>query len=305
GGGGGQGGGGLQGGGNASLIGGQGLVPAGIKFVSYDPTTNSLLVYGPEEDIATLQGYITQLDRAPRQVQIKVEFISVGEDLTKELGYEFLYQRGAVFAGTTPGSFAPSGNPVFLNYATGNVAGRLRAQLTTNNSRVEQSPIVRTLNNQPAVVSQFQTRYIFITSAAAVNGGAVLQGVTPVEVFAGVTLAVTPRINADDTVTVLLAPQVNGFQGTSAGPDGLELPNRFSQSISVVARVRNGETIVLGGFTSKNDNENIQKVPVLGDLPIIGQFFQSRSRQKVTTELLIFVTPTVIADDQTAPLGGP
>ncbi|RYG33768.1 hypothetical protein EON81_17355, partial [bacterium] len=271
----------------------------------YDPTTNSLLVFGPEEDIATLQGYITQLDRAPRQVQIKVEFISVGEDLSRELGYEFLYQRGTVFAGTRPGEFAASGNPIFLNYATGNVAGRLRAQLTMNNSRVEQSPIVRTLNNQPAIVQQRQIRYIFITSAAAVNGGAILQGVTPVQVSAGVSLAVTPRINADDTVTVFLAPTVEGFQGTSAGPGGLELPNQFSQAISVVARVRNGETIVLGGFTSKNDSENIQKVPVLGDLPIIGQFFTSRARQKVSTELLIFVTPTIIADDQTAPLGGP
>jgi type II secretory pathway component GspD/PulD (secretin) len=69
--------------------------------------------------------------------------------------------------------------------------------------------------------------------------------------------------------------------------------------------VRNGETIVLGGLTQKNENDSSNKVPVLADLPIIGQFFRSLSRNVTNSELLIFVTPTILDDQETTGPGGP
>jgi type II secretory pathway component GspD/PulD (secretin) len=66
----------------------------------------------------------------------------------------------------------------------------------------------------------------------------------------------------------------------------------------VVARVRNGETIVLGGLTDKNDNTSVSRVPLLSDLPIIGQFFRSSQRTKRNSDLLIFVTPRVVEEDE-------
>jgi len=287
------------------LTGGQGLVGASIDFITYDPNDNSLVVRGSEEDIAQLQSYVNLFDVAPRQVQIKVEFISTQEGVDRTLGFEFLYQRGTVFAGTTPGAFINSSAPVFLNYATGNVAARMRASLTERNSRVENAPILRTLNNQPAVISQFQTSTIFIPQTNGIAGAGIVTTYTPFPLTAGTTLSISPRINADDTVTVFLAPTLGGFQGTSVSPDGQTIPNQFTQSIQVVARVRNNETIVLGGLTSNNDNVTINKVPVLAELPIIGQFFRSVTRNKTNSELLIFVTPTILDEDTTAPLGGP
>jgi len=141
-----NGGGGAGGTGNTQLVGGQGLVGESIDFVSYDPTDNSLVVRGNEDDINQLQTYINLFDVAPRQVEIKVEFITTTDTISKDFGAEFLYQRGALFAGTTPGTFVNTSDPVFLNYATGNVTSRLRTSLSEGSGKVVSAPIVRTLN---------------------------------------------------------------------------------------------------------------------------------------------------------------
>lgn len=304
-GGGGQGGpGGGQNGGNTNLTGGQGLVPEGIDFITYDPTDNSLVVEGTEEAIQELQTRIGLFDNAPRQVLIKVEFITTTESVERTLGTEFLYQRGVINAGTRPGSFVRTGDPVFINYASGNVTSRLRASLTEGRGKVVSAPIIRTMNNQPASISAQVTQWIFINQLAA-TGNVVVNVPTPYQLTATTGLAVAPRINDDNTITMFLSPTIQAFVGTSVGPDGQEIPNTTVEQIAVVARVRNGETMVLGGLSQKNEDASVNKVPILGDLPIIGQFFRNNNRSQTTSELLIFVTPTIVDEDTTGNPGGP
>jgi len=306
GGGGQNGGGGLggQNGGNVNLRGGDGLVPEGIDFISYDPTDNSLVVRGDEDAINTLQTYITLFDVAPKQVQVKVEFITTTETLDKSFGTEFLYQRGTVITGTRPGSFVRTSDPVFLNYATGNITARLRTSLTEGGGKVVSAPILRTLNNQPAFVYQTISTTIFYNTTTVSNGTVVTQS-NPLTFPATTSLVVAPRINDDNTITMYLTPTISNFVGTSRSPDGQEFPNLSQQSIAVVARVRNNETIVLGGLNQKNESSSNSKVPVLGDLPIVGQFFKFRTVSKSNSELLVFVTPSIVDEDNTGNPGGP
>jgi general secretion pathway protein D len=289
--GGGGGGGGLGGGGqNIRLQGGVGLVPQSIDYIAYDPTDNSLVVRGNEDDINTLQGYINIFDVAPKQVQIKVEFITTTRNLDSDFGTEFLYQRGTVFMGENPGSFVTSSDPVFLNYATGNITAELRTNL-------------RTLNNEPAEINSAIQTTVFINQTT-VSNGAVIVSSNPYPLTASTLLSVAPRINDDNTITVFLSPQIQNFVGFSTGPNGEQIPNLTSQQISVVARVRNNETIVLGGLNQKNESDNVTEVPVLAELPIIGQFFKYTTKTKADSELLIFVTPSIIEDEPTSG-GGP
>jgi type II secretory pathway component GspD/PulD (secretin) len=102
-----------------------------------------------------------------------------------------------------------------------------------------------------------------------------------------------------------LAPQVSGIAGSSVSPSGQQFPNITQQQIFVTCRVKNGDTIVLGGLNTKNDQTSVNKIPILGDLPIIGQFFRDTNTADNTSELLIFVTPTIVTDDETAGPGGP
>lgn len=297
--------GGLGGGqGNPNLTGGQGLVPEGIDFITFDPTDNSLVVRGDEDAINTLQTYITLFDVAPKQVQVKVEFITTTETLDKSFGSEFLYQRGTVVTGMRPGSFVRASDPVFLNYATGNITARLRTSLTEGGGKVVSAPILRTLNNQPASVNQVITTTIF-TNTTTVSNGTVITTTNPIQFPVSTFLAVAPRINDDNTITMFLSPTISNIVGTSRGPDGSEYPNVSSQSIAVVARVRNNETIVLGGLNAKNESFVNSRVPVLGDLPIVGQFFRFRTSTKNNSELLVFVTPSIVDEDTTGNPGGP
>ena len=286
------------------LVGGQGLVGESIDFVSYDPTDNSLLVRGNEDDINQLQTYITEFDVAPRQVEIKVEFITTTDTITSDFGAEFLYQRGTMFAGTTPGSFVNTSDPVFFNYATGDVSARLRTSLSEGTGKVVSAPIIRTLNNQPASISSSITTWFFYNQTT-VSNGTVLTTPEPQALTAFTFLSVAPRINNDDTITLYLTPQIQNFVGFSEGPDGEQIPNSSTQSIQVVARVKNNETIVLGGLNQKNESETQNKVPVLAELPIIGQFFRETSKNKTNSELLIFVTPSIVDEDTTGNPGGP
>ena len=110
-------------------------------------------------------------------------------------------------------------------------------------------------------------------------------------------LSITPRINGDRTITMNLQPQISGFGQLKRGPDGQEIPDILTQFISVVARVKNGETIALGGMTNKVDNYSESRIPILSDLPIIGQLFRGRNTTTSSSELIIFVTPTIVEDD--------
>jgi general secretion pathway protein D len=299
-GGGGQAGGGLGGGqaAAAQLVGGQGLVPDGIDFISYDPTTNTLMVRGDDQAIEDLRTIIELFDQAPRQVIIKVEFITTTDTLERALGYDFLYQRGAVVAGNRPGAFARTGDPIFINYATGNITARLRASLTDAQARVVNAPILRTLNNQPALLFSSITTTIFIPTVTQGALGGVVTTFTPVPIPVTTSLGITPRINfGDGTITVFLQPQIANIVGVSIGPDGQQIPNVSTQFVAVVARVRSGETILLGGLTNKTADTATIRYPILGDLPIIGQFFRATRRSRANTELLIFVTPTIVEED--------
>lgn len=293
-----QGGGGGQGGQGTGLAGGQGLVPEGISYISYDPTDNSFIVEGTDEAIQEFIRLINEFDRAPQQVTIKVEFITTSSSVSRSLGFEFLYSRGAVFAGTTPGSFIRAGDPVFLNYGTGNVTSRMRTQLLEGFGKVVNAPIIRTLNNQPAsIFSSIQT-VIFVNQVVGNGNGSVIVAPQAFPLNISTGLIVAPRINGDGTITVSLSPQIQDFGQLRRGPDGQEIPDILSQQINVVARVKNDETIVLGGLTRKSDQGSEARVPILADLPIIGQFFRSTTRDRNNSELLIFVTPHIIEEDE-------
>lgn len=303
GGGGGQGG---QGGGgnfDLGLEGGTGLVPEGIDRVVWDPATNSLLVFGTADAISELRGVIERLDVAPRQVLIKLEFVTTSRSLETSLGIDWLYTRGTIFAGNRPGSFARTSDPVFINYSTGNVATRLRTFLSEGNGRVVSAPIVRTLENQPAFLfSQVQTT---IFSATTQNGpGGITTTFNPIPITSSTFINVKPRVNGDGTITMFLTPQVSEFGEIRRSPDGTEIPDLLNQGLAVVTTVKDGETIALGGLTRKQDRVSTSRIPLLSDLPIIGRLFRGQNKSYNTQELIIFVTPKIVAADENG-LGGP
>lgn len=282
-----------------NLQGGQGFVPQGIDRVTFDPTDNSLIVQGTDDAIQQLERLIRQLDVAPQQVIIKVEFITTSQSQERNFGIDWLFQRGQVFLGNTPGTQARAGDPFFVNWATGNLTTRLRTLLLEGNGTVVNAPFVRTLNNQPAFILQQISTFIILNQVIAVGNGQVISAPTLQNITVQSGLSVQPRINRDGTIVMTISPQVAEFGEIRRAPDGTEVPDVLSQTIFVTARVKNGETIVLGGLTRKQESFTVQRYPILSDLPLIGGLFRSTSKKLNNQELLVFITPTIVEDEST------
>ncbi len=297
------------GGGGASFSGpnpggGDSFLPPGTTDLSYNPATNELIFRGTAAAYQDLLQILSEIDKAPKQVTVKVEFITTTQSLDRALGIDWNYERAGIFAGVAPGYFAASSDPVFLNYATGNVSIRLRALLQNGNGRVVTAPVVRTLNNQLASITAGQNTVIFATQQVVSAGGTVSSTTVPIPITIQSFLQVRPRINGDNTITMTLAPQIQNITGIRTGPDGSTFPETTFQGVNVAIRVRDGETIALGGLTAKQDTFTEQRIPLLSDLPIIGQLFKRRQTNQISSELIIFVTPKIV-DESTAGLGIP
>ncbi|MBL8068325.1 MAG: type II and III secretion system protein [Armatimonadetes bacterium] len=306
-GGGGQNGGGQNGGG-ASVAGpqtgGTGLLPQGTQNLYFNPATGELIFQGTSQAYQELLDIIARIDKAPKQVTVKVEYITTTNNFDKSFGIDWNYERGGVFAGVAPGRFASSADPVFLNYATGNMSMRLRTLLSNNNGRVVTAPILRTFNNQNASLSASVTTFLFVTNNIITNGGTTNTTTTPIPLTITTNLAIRPRINGDNTITLYLNPQVSNITGFRTSPDGQQFPEFAQQAITVALRIKDGETIALGGLTTKSDTFTQNRIPLISDLPIIGQLFRKKTTTQSSSELLVFVTAKIV-DESTPGLGIP
>jgi general secretion pathway protein D len=263
---------------------------------------NSLIVVGTDEDIENIRRFIRLLDVAPKQVEIKAEFVTVKVSEVKQFGIDWLVQQLNTQAGNVPGTFATGGN-VFIRYSTGNLVTELRTAMSNARGRVIQAPLVTTLNNTPGSIF-VQTEVPFVTTTFTTPGqGQVIQGsqVNYVSVVSGMT--VTPRINGDGTITLFIPLQLSDITGSVRSPDGSSFPIVNSQSIFTTRRVPSGQTVVLGGFIRRSEDNSVAKFPILGDLPWIGHLFRSTNLSQDDTELLIFLTPRILEDTGAPTIG--
>jgi general secretion pathway protein D len=271
------------------------LLPSeGFDGIVANDLDNSIIVRGTPEAIEYIRRILRFLDVAPKQVLIRAEFVTVSRNDAEKFGIDWNLARVNLQAGAS--GLADRSAPVFVNYATGNLVANLRALLSETRGRVVNAPVVVTQNNSPASVTFFTLDYVEQQFVVFNQAGQPTTFSTFVPVQIPTFLSVTPRVNADGTITLTLFPQVTAPKRIRVG--GRDLPGADSQSVLTVRRIRNGETLVIGGLITRSDNTATNKIPLLGDLPVIGQFFRSRERAVVESELLIFVTATVLDEEE-------
>ncbi len=294
------GGGGGLGGGQAGGGAGNALLPEGVtNVIAYD-ADNSVLVTGDPEGIAAFQDLVRLLDVPPRQVLIKVEFIDVGIQELDSFGIDWrIRPAGNLDIATTS---VGSGGSISLAYASGNAVAALRAALTRTNINVVQSPIVTTVNNGIGFVTISDIVPTFQQSQIVTGNGNVITQTTQRDIPSVNGLVVQPRINGDNSISLFVQPQLSSFTLVPgpAGTIGAQIRNR---TVGATRRIRNNETMVLGGFITRSDARATNRVPILSDLPIIGSLFRSRERTVSGTETLVFLTPTIIDDASTGTTG--
>jgi hypothetical protein len=255
----------------------------GIR-VAVDPRTNSLLVTGTAAQHEEVRKVLASLDIRIPQVMIQVHAIEVNRSSLTELGlfdslntiFKLKYDQGSVFFKIAEGAL---------------ILFQLKAMIDQRNGRVLAAPRVATLDGNPATIllgDQFP-----VVSSTSTPAG-VVQSVTFVDT--GVKLEVTPRINGDGLMTVHLKPSVSSVVEIITTTAGTRAPRLATRSVDTTLTLQDGQTIVIGGLISQEERRQTIKVPLLGDIPILGELFRFTSTDVRNTELVFLITPTILKD---------
>lgn len=282
------------------------------------------LIINPIAGTITITALAPQLDEVDlfirtfessiqRQVLIEAKIVEVNLDRTFEFGIDWNAVARAGTAGvtvrssTTPRS---TGNVEFtLSGGPGQITTVLNALETQGDVRVLSSPRVSALNNQRAVFDVttgeivFQVRQTLIPNPG--GGATPVSEITPQQVNVGIVLDVLPQIGADNTVTMNIRPVVTSVARTASftGPDGTQFqaPVIDTRETDTMARLRGNETIIIGGLMQTRRERVRSGVPGLRSIPLIGRLFTSYRDVERKAELVIFLTPTIIAGQPAAP----
>ena len=298
----------------------------GVK-VTPDKATNSLIIVGSSNDYETLLGVIRKLDIRRRQVYVEAVIMEITLDKNRDLGAEF---RGAIQTGgsgavITGSNFDFQGNinQLFASLATGNplvfagtgliaggIAGNvtlpdgtkipavtavLRAAQSRNNINILSSPHLLTLDNKEAEIV-VGSNVPFITSQArdSTNLANTINTVERKDV--GITLRLTPHIHESDFVSLDIFQESSAIAADSLLNASTVGPTTTKRSAKTSVLVKSGDTVVLGGMMQETFTNTSSQIPLLGDIPLLGNLFRFKSVSRQKTNLLIMLTPRIIRD---------
>jgi len=274
---------------------GGGMRPEGVEsIIAYMPQ-NSLLVSGDPAAIDQLREVLAILDQPVKQVEISTKFIEVDVTEDNAFGIDWFVSNGSLEffnLGFAPGEAVNN----VVRWAQGKFEATLGVLENMNRGQIINEPHVTTQNNVPAYISFYTTIPYFSASISFTEAGRRDVDFEQDEIDVEQTLEVTPRINADDTVTMYLTPIMEDQTGVVVGPNGEQVPIVASQEVETQITVADGETIVLGGMIRKQRRYNTRSTPLLSEIPIIGKLFKSVRDNTQNSELLIFVTPRIMRD---------
>lgn len=261
-----------------------------------DETNNALLVLASPRDYEVIKAALVKLDLPPLQVMIEAVVAEVTLNNELRYGVQWFFQPGAqsiTFSGNTSGSTSPT----FPGFAAVLGSGsRIRVVLDALESltrvNVLSSPQLMVLNNQTATLQVGDQVPIATQSATSVlTPNAPIVNTIQFR-DTGVILHVTPRVNEGGLVQLDINQEVSDVaKTTSSGIDSPTIQQRkFNSSVSV----QNGDTIALGGLIRDRRTQNNSGIPVLQEIPVLGNLFKSTSDVDARTELVVLITPRVV-----------
>ena len=270
------------------------------------PTTNSLLLTGSDADLARALQVLSTVDLRPAQINFEAKITEINLSKADHLGltYDFsgantnigeLLQPGetkssTVFADPYPGKILKGrtfGRTPIANF----VNIQLNALFQNGDAKLLSSPNISAIDGQQAAVFIGDS----ITYISSVTSSPTGQNITTATVNAGIKLLVTGKVNNDGYVTMNIHPEVS-TPTFKPSIGGAVLPDISTREATTTLRVRDGDTIAIGGLISEQDIKNVTKVPYLGDLPFFGQLFRDSQTSHARNEIVIFVKVSIQKD---------
>lgn len=282
------------------------------------PTTTSLLLTGSVTDIAKAQQLLAQVDVRPVQLNYEAKVTEINLNNAKQFGLKYDF-TGATTTIGEQGTTGQLGNGPSYDGTTsltnptgqaGTFAGKiikfgtiarspisdlvtigLDAAIQTGDAKLLSDPNISALDGQPAATFIGDN----ITYVSSITTSPTGQNVTTATASAGIKLFVTGKINNDGFITLNIHPEVSTVTFTT-GLGGSQLPDIATREATTTVRVHDGDTVAIGGLISSQDIKNIQKVPILGDLPFFGNLFRDVNTTHNRDEIVIFLKVSIQKD---------
>jgi len=281
--------------------------------IQADENTNALVITAQPDVMRSLKSVIRQLDIRRAQVLVEAIIAEVSSTKSSELGVQFGTfdtSNGILtseFPGTGPNilSLALGTAPITtlgggLNLGLGDGRGGnrfgvlLRAIASDDDSNLLSTPNLVMLDNEEAEIIVGQN-VPFVTGSQQTTGGLANPFQTIQRQDVGLTLRVKPQINEGNSIRLEITQETSSVVPDNSSVTSADIITN-KRSIKTTVMVDDGEIIVLGGLISEDLTEGVSKVPVLGDIPILGNLFRSRTTRKLKTNLMVFLHPVILKD---------
>ncbi len=269
---------------------------------------NMAIISDVQENIPRILNMVKQLDKPIANINISIKFIETQLDTSKAYGIDWTSNPVQIGSATDSLSFPISMNNITVATINANqLSNALRIMQARGKSKLLSSPQVTTLDNHQAETEVSTTVYIEGLNTGASSGTGATGNTntgnypgmgfygnmnTVQEKDIGIKLQVTPRINENQIITLLVDATVEAL--LSAAEITTDKPRSTKRSVKTQVSVYNGETVIIGGLIAENVIQNKKYVPILSGIPLLGYFFRTTSVSKEQRELLMFITPTIV-----------
>ncbi|MDO8749341.1 MAG: secretin N-terminal domain-containing protein [Candidatus Omnitrophota bacterium] len=286
-------------------------VTKGIGLIKIDERTNKIAITDYPDRIAELGRIIEAFDEKPLQVRIDAQIIEISPEKDEfKMGVDWDVWLSKNLRMVNPLSLGNS-NKLSLGMATAGISlgekydykGVLDLLRTIGKTKILSSPSIMAINNQEAKIL-VGTKEAYITSSTSQSGSGTSETAQTVNfVDVGVKLYVTPTISRDGFVTMKIKPEVSSAKITDLTSEGkiTQVPIVTTSEAETTVTVKDGMTIVIAGLKKDKKENEIKKIPLLGDIPILGAVFRSVSASINKTELVVFLTPHIVRDELPPP----
>lgn len=270
--------------------------------IEADSTLNAIMIYDNINKKEMYAALIAELDVQPQQIEIEAMIVDIDRSKLADMGVEWGVRAGVVngvFNSTTQssqGTSLPLPGATLLISDAGRFYARLKAMQSTGEARVLATPTILTLDNVPAVLDLSRSAYVSLVGERVADLA---------DVTAGTMLRVIPRIIHDGGQTRVRL-EVDIEDGTLDSPDSVSGADGKAGSVSAAvtrstistqAIIDAQQTLMIGGYHAESLKRDKQKVPLLGDLPLLGGLFRSETESDSTKERLFLITPRISGSD--------
>lgn len=294
--------------------------------IGADTRTNAIWVRDTEENLGKIKKFVNQLDITAQQVLIEARIVSIDTDYAEELGIRWGISNSKNLSGTLEGanelrkgtSLANTPLSERLNFnipATTDVFGATPASMGLALLHINKSYLDLELSalegeqhgeiiSNPRVITSNLQKALIQTGEEIPYQEATSSGATNVSFKKAVlSLEIVPQITSDKNIILnLKVTQNKRGTNTQTGEGAPQVPAIDTQEVQSSVQLKDGETIVIGGVYKQTQNNNVERIPFLGSLPIVGGLFRHTHKDVSRSELLLFVTPKIITQANIAQL---